>query len=140
MFGVHQKNISHREVVAASAVRFGLREKTVESHYIGFFYIGFSYIGFVFLALVVPAAAQAYVAFDSASASSVYSAGSFTAEEAIAPGSGYWCRPKCFSVLSALPRDTCVLCVCACACEVLDSIASLFRGPGPWTRDTRQWV
>ena len=47
-----------------------------------------------FSALVVSAAAQAYVAFDSASASSIYSAGSFTAEQAIAPGSGYWCRPS----------------------------------------------
>ena len=49
--------------------------------------------GSIFLfTLAVSAAAQAYIAFDSAAASSVYSAGSFTAEEAISPGSGYWCR------------------------------------------------
>ena len=47
---------------------------------------------FCLLTFVVSAAAQAYIAFDTAAASSVYSAGSFAAEEAISPGSGYWCR------------------------------------------------
>lgn len=47
-----------------------------------------------FSAVVVSAAAQAYIAFDSASASSVNSGGRFGAEEAIVPGSGYWCRSQ----------------------------------------------
>ena len=48
--------------------------------------------GLLFILCVQAVAGQAFVAFDAASASSVYSAGSFTAEEATAPGSGYWCR------------------------------------------------
>ena len=40
---------------------------------------------------VCAAAGQTYVAFDAAAASSVYSGGSFAAQEAAAPGSGYWC-------------------------------------------------
>jgi hypothetical protein len=38
------------------------------------------------------ASAQSLLMFDAASASSVHSAGTFSAEEAIAKGSGYWCR------------------------------------------------
>jgi hypothetical protein len=57
------------------------------------FFFGMTSLGAAFLlSFFVSVSAQAFVAFDGASASSVYSAGSFTAEEAIAPGSGYWCR------------------------------------------------
>ena len=82
-----------------------------------------------FLALVVSAAAQAYVAFDSASASSVYAAGSFTAEQAIAPGSGYWCRSACLGCRPGMCAiATCASCVqlwAAWSVRVMDRISGL---------------
>ena len=44
------------------------------------------------LGLPVAVLSQTYVSFDGASASSTYSAGAFSADQALSAGSGYWCR------------------------------------------------
>ena len=65
-----------------------------------------------FLLVLLPIAAQQYVAFDAASASSTYSAGNlagspaFGAEQALSGGSGYWqiVFSMCDGILSFLPN------------------------------------
>ena len=44
------------------------------------------------LGLPIAILSQTYVSFDGASASSTYSAGAFSADQALSAGSGYWCR------------------------------------------------
>ena len=65
-----------------------------------------------FLLVLLPIAAQQYVAFDAASASSTYSVGNlagspaFGAEQALSGGSGYWqiVFSMCDGILSFLPN------------------------------------
>lgn len=47
-----------------------------------------------FLLLCTPIAiwSQSYVSLDGASASSAYSTGAFSADQALSAGAGYWCR------------------------------------------------
>ena len=51
-----------------------------------------SSVVFALLAMPLVTFAQNHVAFDRASASSVYSSSGFSAGQALDEGSGYWCR------------------------------------------------
>ena len=60
---------------------------------------------FALLVMPLMTFAQNHVAFDRASASSVYSSGGFSAGQALAESSGYWCRfVICDSLESAASR------------------------------------
>ena len=50
---------------------------------------------FLLLGLSSHVFAQSHVAFDRATASSLYSSGAYSAGQALAAGSGYWCRCVC---------------------------------------------
>ena len=58
---------------------------------------------FLLLGLSSHVFAQSHVAFDRATASSLYSSGAYSAGQALAAGSGYWCR--CVRVVTFSRRD-----------------------------------
>ena len=79
-------------------------------------------------ALSLPAAVQSETSasFDGASASSVYSTGSFSADQALAAGSGYWCRFR-YLVFSV---PVLVGFVGTCVLAVLEATAQARASPG----------
>lgn len=99
------------------------------------------------LLLSLAAATTQYIAFDTASASSTYSAGNlagspaFAAQQALTGGSGYWCvMGLCRGSDGALPsRFACVVlsAICHCNCSHKSASTFLFRPhipPWIWSR------